>query len=92
MWSTHTSVSGHILLITATAKTSEKKETATVKNFELEEQSKTIAAEKSEVEAALVEALPALEAARLALSQLDNSDITEIRLRMHAYCNKWSMT
>jgi dynein heavy chain len=59
-----------------------------VKNFELEEQSKTIAAEKSEVEAALVEALPALEAARLALSQLDNSDITEIRLRMHAYCNK----
>jgi dynein heavy chain len=59
-----------------------------MKNIELEEQSKTIAAEKSEVEAALAEALPALEAARLALSQLDKSDISEIRLRMHATCNK----
>jgi dynein heavy chain len=54
-----------------------------VKNTELEEQSKTLAAEKSEVEAALAEALPELEAARLALSQLDKSDITELRLRMH---------
>lgn len=58
-----------------------------MKYIELEEQGKTLAAEKSEVEAALAEALPALEAARFALSQLDKSDITEIRLRMHAFCN-----
>ena len=39
-----------------------------------------IAAEKSEAEAALAEALPALEEARIALSDLDKSDVTEIRL------------
>ena len=38
-----------------------------------------IAKEKSEAEAALAEALPALEEARLALSDLDKSDVTEIR-------------
>ncbi|PNF33091.1 Dynein heavy chain 10, axonemal [Cryptotermes secundus] len=63
----------------ATAKANKKKEAATVKCMELEEQGKTLAAEKSEVEEALAEALPALEAARFALSQLDKSDITEIR-------------
>lgn len=83
----HTYVRGHTLLIAATAKASQKKEAATVKYIELEEQGKTLAAEKSEVEAALAEALPALEAARFALSQLDKSDITEIRLRMHASFN-----
>lgn len=38
-----------------------------------------IATEKSEAEAALAEALPALKEARLALSDLDKSDVTEIR-------------
>ena len=38
-----------------------------------------IAVEKSEAEAALAEALPALEEARLALDDLDRNDVTEIR-------------
>jgi dynein heavy chain len=46
-----------------------------VKHTELEEQSKTIVAEMSEAEAALAEALPALEAARHALSQLDLAEL-----------------
>jgi dynein heavy chain len=86
--SAHTYVRGHILLFAATAKANKKIEAAAVKRMEIEEQMKTIAAEKSEAEAALSEALPALEAARLALSELDKSDITEIRLQMHASDNK----
>lgn len=35
---------------------------------------------QKEAEDALAEALPALEAARLALEDLDKSDVTEIRL------------
>ena len=35
--------------------------------------------EKREAEAALAEALPALEEARLALDDLDKNDVTEIR-------------
>lgn len=38
-----------------------------------------IAEEKSEAEEALQAAMPALEAARLALADLDKNDITEIR-------------
>ena len=38
-----------------------------------------IAVEKADAEASLAEALPALEEARLALSDLDKSDVTEIR-------------
>ena len=38
-----------------------------------------IVVEKSEAEAALAEALPALEEARLALDDLDKNDVTEIR-------------
>ena len=34
---------------------------------------------KSEAEEALAEALPALEAARIALDDLEKSDVTEIR-------------
>ena len=35
--------------------------------------------EKREAEEALVEAMPALEAARLALEDLDKTDVSEIR-------------
>ena len=38
-----------------------------------------IAVEKKEAEESLAEAMPALEAARLALQDLDKSDVTEIR-------------
>ena len=38
-----------------------------------------IAVEKSDAEASLAEALPALEEARLALDDLDKNDVTEIR-------------
>ncbi|XP_076804944.1 dynein axonemal heavy chain 10-like [Clavelina lepadiformis] len=57
----------------------DKKELASAKAIEIEEQNKVIAVEKSEAEEALVEAMPALEAARLALQDLDKSDVTEIR-------------
>jgi dynein heavy chain len=74
----------HLIFVTATAKASEKKEAATVKSIEIEEQSKVIVAEKSEAEAALAQALPALEEARIALSKLDNNDIIEIRFNFTA--------
>ncbi|KAF5404253.1 Dynein axonemal heavy chain 10 [Paragonimus heterotremus] len=57
----------------------EKKELAVMKGKEIEVQSKEIGIEKQEAESALVEALPALEQARLALDDLDKSDVTEIR-------------
>lgn len=38
-----------------------------------------IVVEKKDAESSLAEALPALEAARLALQDLDKSDVTEIR-------------
>ena len=47
--------------------------------MEIEEQNKVIAVEKADAEAALAEALPALEEARIALSDLDKNDVTEIR-------------
>ncbi|XP_045502201.1 dynein axonemal heavy chain 10 [Colias croceus] len=56
-----------------------KQQVAEVKSAEITEQSKVIAEEKSEAEEALSAALPALEAARLALADLDKNDITEIR-------------
>lgn len=46
---------------------------------EIEEQNKVIALEKKEAENSLAEALPALEAARNALQNLEKSDVTEIR-------------
>ena len=49
------------------------------KSVEIEEQNKVIAVEKADAEAALAEALPALEEARIALSDLDKNDVTEIR-------------
>ena len=38
-----------------------------------------IAVEKKDAESSLAEDLPALEAARIALQDLDKSDVTEIR-------------
>ncbi|KAM4590913.1 dynein axonemal heavy chain 10 isoform 1-T1 [Odontesthes bonariensis] len=57
----------------------EKKTLAEDKATEIEEQNKVIAVEKTEAESALTEALPALEAARNALQDLEKSDVTEIR-------------
>nr|WAW84832.1 axonemal dynein heavy chain 10 [Halisarca dujardinii] len=71
-----------VLLVDITAKTTEaneKKELAKKKGTDIEEQNKIIAVEKEEAEAALALALPALEEARLALDDLDKSDVTEIR-------------
>lgn len=49
------------------------------KAIEIEEQNKVIAVEKKEAESSLAEALPALDAARVALQNLEKSDVTEIR-------------
>lgn len=57
----------------------EKKNMASEKSNEIEEQKKVILVEKGDADAALAEALPALENARLALADLDKNDITEIR-------------
>uniref|UniRef100_A0A2C9JWZ0 AAA+ ATPase domain-containing protein n=1 Tax=Biomphalaria glabrata TaxID=6526 RepID=A0A2C9JWZ0_BIOGL len=57
----------------------EKKSFAEAKGEEIAEQSKVIEVEKKDAEDALAEALPALEAARLALDDLDKQDVTEIR-------------
>uniref|UniRef100_A0A3Q3B280 Dynein axonemal heavy chain 10 n=1 Tax=Kryptolebias marmoratus TaxID=37003 RepID=A0A3Q3B280_KRYMA len=56
----------------------EKKALAEEKAKEIEEQNKVIAVEKKDAESALAEALPALKAARMALQDLDKSDVTEI--------------
>lgn len=57
----------------------EKKTLAEEKAKEIEEQTKVIAVEKKEAESSLAEALPALEAARHALQDLEKADVTEIR-------------
>ncbi|XP_047348543.1 dynein axonemal heavy chain 10 isoform X3 [Vespa velutina] len=57
----------------------EKKEQSVDKQREIEEKKKIIAKEESEAKTALTAAQPALDAARLALGELDKSDITEIR-------------
>ncbi|CAH2003821.1 unnamed protein product, partial [Acanthoscelides obtectus] len=62
-----------------TKKATEKKDIASLKSIEIEEQAKIISIEQADAEEALAAALPALETARLALSDLDKSDITEIR-------------
>ncbi|XP_014262519.1 dynein heavy chain 10, axonemal-like [Cimex lectularius] len=63
----------------ATRVATEKKKLAKKKQTEMGNQSKTIKRQKKEAEKALSKALPALEAAKLALSDLDKHDITEIR-------------
>lgn len=50
-----------------------------MKAQEIAEQNKVISVEKLDAESSLAEALPALEAARIALQNLDKSDVTEIR-------------
>jgi multidrug resistance efflux pump len=77
--------------ITATANASGKKEAATLKSVEMEEQSKIISAEKAESEATLAEALLGLETARLALGGLDESDITAVRLQIDGFVMKVQM-
>uniref|UniRef100_UPI00398F6830 dynein axonemal heavy chain 10 isoform X2 n=1 Tax=Pristiophorus japonicus TaxID=55135 RepID=UPI00398F6830 len=62
-----------------TAVAEEKRQLAVEKAAEIEEQNKVIAVEKQDAENSLAEALPALEAARVALQSLDKSDVTEIR-------------
>ncbi|XP_075256614.1 dynein axonemal heavy chain 10-like [Convolutriloba macropyga] len=64
---------------TSTETANTKKASAEVAAKEIEKQSKVIAVEKKGAEDALAEALPALEAARLALDDLDKNDVTEIR-------------
>ncbi|XP_064612357.1 LOW QUALITY PROTEIN: dynein axonemal heavy chain 10-like [Liolophura sinensis] len=66
-------------IASGTAQATEKKQLAITKQKDIEVQSKIIIVEKKEAEDALAEALPALEAARLALEDLDKSDVTEIR-------------
>lgn len=57
----------------------EKKEVAIKKGIEIEEQSKVIAVQKAEAEEILAVAMPALDAARLALDSLSKKDLVEIR-------------
>uniref|UniRef100_A0A8C4N1H9 Dynein heavy chain 10, axonemal n=1 Tax=Eptatretus burgeri TaxID=7764 RepID=A0A8C4N1H9_EPTBU len=76
------SVACETLLQEITANTitaNQKKELALEKSQEIKEQNAVIAHEKKEAEEALTEALPALEAARIALRDLEKSDVTEIR-------------
>lgn len=63
----------------ATELANEKKAMAVGKREEIAEQNKEIVVEKAEAEEALAHALPALEEAKLALQDLDKSDVTEIR-------------
>lgn len=67
----------------ATELANEKKAMAVGKREEIAEQNKEIVVEKAEAEEALALALPALEEAKLALQDLDKSDVTEIR-----YCTR----
>ena len=79
---TKKSVACEALLEDITSKTEmgkEKQQMAQTKSVEMEEQNKVIALEKADAEASLAAALPALEEARLALSELDKNDVTEIR-------------
>lgn len=62
-----------------TKKATDKKDLASLKSNEIEQQARIIVLEQADAEEALQAAMPALETARLALSDLDKSDITEIR-------------
>lgn len=63
----------------------EKQAISMEKRQEIEEQNKIITKESSEAKAVLAEAEPALVAARLALADLEKSDITEIRFLVFLY-------
>uniref|UniRef100_A0A3Q2Y5M8 Dynein heavy chain ATP-binding dynein motor region domain-containing protein n=1 Tax=Hippocampus comes TaxID=109280 RepID=A0A3Q2Y5M8_HIPCM len=69
-----------VVLAEKSAASEEKKTLAEDKAKEIEEQNKVIAVEKLEAETSLAEALPALEAARIALQDLDKSDVDRINL------------
>ena len=62
-----------------TTEASEKKELAIIKSRDIAQQTIVINKEKGEAEVALMEALPALEAAKLALEDLEKKDIVEIK-------------
>ncbi|XP_067295015.1 dynein axonemal heavy chain 10 isoform X2 [Pseudorasbora parva] len=62
-----------------TAVAEEKKALAEEKAKEIEVQNKIIVVEKRDAESSLAEALPALEAARIALQDLEKNDVVEIR-------------
>ncbi|KAI3386976.1 hypothetical protein SNEBB_002464 [Seison nebaliae] len=70
------------LLVTIGERTeiaTKKKHFAENKQTEIASQRKIISKEKAEAEEVLEEALPALEAAKLALDDIDRNDVTEIR-------------
>jgi len=58
-----------------------KKELSEEKRKEIEEQKKIIAKEEKEAKRVLAEAQPELDAAKLALNELEKADITEIRFK-----------
>lgn len=71
-----------LVFTSATEEATSKKDVATTKSKEIEIQSKEIAVEKGEADAELAVAMPAVEAAREALSKLEKADITEIRFKV----------
>lgn len=68
-----------MFVLSGTEQAQIKKKAATEKAQEIEIKSKEISTEKAEAEEVLSEAMPALIAAKEALSALDKNDITEIR-------------
>ncbi|KAH8382819.1 hypothetical protein KR009_005420 [Drosophila setifemur] len=68
-----------VTIESSTQKANTKKLEASEKSVEVEIKGKQIAIEKEDAEEILAEAMPALEEARLALSQLEKAQITEIR-------------
>jgi dynein heavy chain len=67
------------VITNSTKAAEEKKGLAEKKEVELDSQTVQIAKDKDDAEAALAEALPALEEARLALANLSSADLTELR-------------
>lgn len=68
-----------VTIESSTQKANTKKAEASEKSVEVESKGKVIAVEKDEAELILAEAMPAVEEARRALSELEKSQITEIR-------------
>ncbi|KAH8417458.1 hypothetical protein KR222_000260 [Zaprionus bogoriensis] len=68
-----------VTIETSTQKANIKKAEASEKSVEVEIKGKQIAIEKEEAEEILADAMPALEEARRALSELEKAQITEIR-------------
>ncbi|KAH8257767.1 hypothetical protein KR038_000855 [Drosophila bunnanda] len=68
-----------VTIESSTVKANTKKAEASEKSVEVEVKGKQIAIEKEEAEEILADAMPALEEARRALSELEKAQITEIR-------------